>query len=130
MNEAFQAQLQQFVIKPDYAPLFKAVIIDAYKSQNQTKEDYSRLVRDIDDENSRVRKARELLLIGDIDGGDYKVIKSESERKVEILEAKLSEVIGNQNAFIDIEPLLDKAIKRLTALDTIYASQQLTKKES
>jgi site-specific DNA recombinase len=83
------------LIKPDYAVLFKAVIVDTYKSENQTKDDYSRLVKDIDDENNKVRKARELLLSGDIDGADYKIIKTESERRVEILEAKLSQVIGN-----------------------------------
>jgi site-specific DNA recombinase len=60
------------------------------------------------------------LLSGDIDGADYKIIKSESERKIEILEARLSEVIGNQNAFIDIVPLVNKAINRLALLDTIY----------
>jgi site-specific DNA recombinase len=60
------------------------------------------------------------LLSGDIDGTDYKIIKSESERKIEILEARLSEVIGNQNALIDIVPLVSKAINRLTLLDIIY----------
>jgi hypothetical protein len=120
VNEAFEAQLQQYVIRPDYAELFKEVIVDTYKSQNQTKGDYSRLVKDIDEENNKVRKARELLLGGDIDGGDYKIIKSESEHKIEILEAKLSEVIGSQNAFVDIEPLVSKAVSRLTLLDTIY----------
>ena len=61
-----------------------------------------------------------MLLSGDIDGADYKIIKTECERRVEILEAKLSEVIGNQNAFIDIVPLVNKAVNRLTLLDTIY----------
>jgi site-specific DNA recombinase len=120
VNEAFEAQLQQYVVSPDYADLFKEVIVDAYKSQNQTKDDYSRLVKDIDDENNKVKKARELLLDGDIDGADYKIIKSESERKIEILEARLSDVIANQNAFVDIAPLVNKAINRLTMLDTIY----------
>ena len=55
-----------------------------------------------------------------MDGADYKIIKSESERKIEILEAKLSEVIGNQNAFIDIVLLVNNAVNRLMLLDTIY----------
>lgn len=56
---------------------------------------------------------------GDIDGADYKIIKSESERKVEILEVKLSEIIHNQNTFIDIEPVVNNAVTRLTMLDLI-----------
>ncbi len=128
VNDAFETQLQQFTIKPEYAELFKKVIIDTYKSQNQTKDDYSRLVKDIDDENNKVKKARELLLCGDIDGADYKIIKSESERKIEILEAKLSEVIGSQNAFIDIVPLVNTAINRLTLPDTIYCQSETYEK--
>lgn len=75
----------------------------------------------IDDENNKVRKARELLLAGDIDGADYKIVKSESERKMAILEAKLSELIGNQNVFVDIEPLVNRAVSRLTFLKSIYS---------
>ncbi len=79
------------------------------------------MVKDIDEENSRVRKARELLLAGDIDSSDFKIIKFESETKIDRLEAKLSEVIQDQNAFIDIEPIVNNAIDRLTRLDTIYS---------
>ena len=61
-----------------------------------------------------------MLLAGDIYGGDFKIIKSESEHKIERLETKLSEVIQNQNAFIDIEPIVNTAIDRLTKLDVIY----------
>jgi site-specific DNA recombinase len=99
-------------------------------SQNQTKDDHSRLVKDIDDENNKVRKARELLLGRDIDGADYKIIKSESEHKAEILEAKLSEIIHNQNTFIDIEPVVNKAVTCLTMLDLIcYQSANYEKRE-
>ena len=43
-----------------------------------------------------------------------------SLKKIERLEAKLAEVIQNQNAFVDIEPLVNSAIERLTRLDLIY----------
>lgn len=88
---------------------------------NQTKADYSRLVKDIDAETGKIRKARELLLAGDIDGGDFKIVWSDCERNIEILEAKLSEIIQNQNSFLDIEPIVNNAIDRLTKLDTIYS---------
>lgn len=61
VNDVFIAQLQAFIVNPSYTELFKTVLIDTYKSQNHTKDDYSRLVKDIDDENTKVRKARELL---------------------------------------------------------------------
>ena len=53
-------------------------------------------------------------------GKCQKTCCSDSERKIEILEVKLSEIIHNQNAFINIEPIVDNAVSRLTMLDTIY----------
>jgi hypothetical protein len=39
--------------------------------------------------NTRILKGRELLLSGDIDGGGFKTIKTECEKQITILEAKL-----------------------------------------
>jgi hypothetical protein len=46
------------------------VIIDTYNSQNQIKENHSDITKEIDLLNDKVRKARELLLAGNIDGSD------------------------------------------------------------
>jgi hypothetical protein len=37
-----------------------------------------------------VIKARKLLLSGDVDGEDYRIIKSDCENKISVLEQKLS----------------------------------------
>jgi len=41
------------------------------------------------DLNSRVSKARELLINGDIDAADYKTVKTENEHNINILKARL-----------------------------------------
>jgi hypothetical protein len=46
------------------------VIIDTYNSQNQIKENHSDITKEIDLLNDKVRKTRELLLAGNIDGSE------------------------------------------------------------
>jgi site-specific DNA recombinase len=62
-------------------------------------------------------KARELLLVGDLDGADYKKIKGDSERQITILEGKL---VDSSAKKIGIGPLVDKALKNLSILSEIY----------
>jgi len=42
-------------------------------------------------------------LKGDIEGSDYKLIKSESEAKMERLELRLSEALSAKRAYINIQ---------------------------
>ena len=62
-------------------------------------------------------KARELLLSETIDAADYKTIKTECERKINLFEAKLSAVAPQQES---IETLLDKALYNLAHIDERY----------
>jgi site-specific DNA recombinase len=92
VNKVFNDVVNEFTILDDFAELFTQVIADTYKRQNTNQiVSRSELLKEINDLNSRIAKARELLLSGDIDGADYKTIKSENEYKINVLEAKLSE---------------------------------------
>ena len=57
--------------------------------------------------NNKITMARELLLCRAIDADDYKVIKSEAEMKINILEAKISELGSNTIKIQDLALLLD-----------------------
>jgi hypothetical protein len=70
--------------------------------------------------NNKVTKARELLLNDDIDALDYKSIKSETESKISVLEAKLADIGTDFIKVQDLEPIVDKAISTLTKIDVIY----------
>ena len=121
VNKLFVEQLQQYTIREEYAEVFSEVIADTYNSQhNAQKDNRTELLKEINILTERLSKARGLLLNGDIDGGDYKIIKAESEQKIDVLEAKLAEVAGNKKHIERIEPLLEKAIPRLTQLESIY----------
>lgn len=81
----------------------------------------SELLNEINGLNGRISKARELLLCGDIDGSDYKTIKSENEYKINVLEAKLADAATVNSKSENIEPVLRRAISKLTQLDLIYS---------
>ncbi|WP_143014260.1 hypothetical protein [Mucilaginibacter pineti] len=118
MNKVFNEAVKEFTIQEDFAELFAQVITDTYKSQNTTQViSRSELLKEINDLNSRIAKARELLLNGDIDDADYKTIKSENEYKINVLEAKLAEAAATKSKADNIGPILRRAIRKLTQLD-------------
>jgi site-specific DNA recombinase len=57
--------------------------------------------------------------LGDIDGTDYKTIKTEAEKKISLSEANLSELPSKTMSVTEVEAILDKAIFTLTKLDVI-----------
>ncbi len=97
------------------------VITDTYNNQNNQKDNRSELLKEINNLNEKLSRARKLLLNGDIDGSDYKTIKSETEHKLEVLEVKLAETIIAKKQKEDIVPIVVKAIEKLTRLDAIYS---------
>jgi site-specific DNA recombinase len=121
VNNVFIDLLKEFNIKEEYSELFTEVIADTYKTQNNTQViSRSQLLKEINDLNARIAKARELLLNGDIDSADYKTIKSENEYKINVLEANLAEAALVNSRVENIEPALRKAILKLTQLNSIY----------
>jgi site-specific DNA recombinase len=121
VNAVFADQLAEYEVKDKLTTLFSTVITDIYYKQfgNQT-DNRAELAKEINRLNERLSKARELLLCGDLDGAEYKEIKSETEGKREVLESQLAELIGNKKAIERIEPLLDRSMDKLTRLSALY----------
>jgi len=121
VNWAFTQSLSRFEIKEEYAPLFFKVITDVYNDQDKIKKGNSGdIINKINKLNEKVNKGRELLLNGDLDGTDYKIIKKDSEYQIMILEAELAELSNMTKKREPIEPILGKALTNLTRLRTIY----------
>lgn len=121
VNETFVSGLKEYVLNPDAAELFKRVIMDAYSNSTQYgRESRKQYIDQITVLNNRLTKARELLLNSDIDAIDYKVIKSETELKINVLEAKLSDIGTDFIKIQELEPIVDGAINTLTKIDVIY----------
>jgi len=75
--------------------------------------------------NDRVGKGRALLLSGDIDGLDFKTIKSECEKQISVLESKIGSMSEETG---DLGPVLEKAIENLAKLDSIWIEATTIKK--
>ena len=75
--------------------------------------------------NKRLSKERDLLLSGDIEADDYRIIKSESEEKINRLEAKLTASVTDKT---NVEPLWERAISNLSQLDILYTEGTVTQK--
>jgi site-specific DNA recombinase len=121
VNKVFVKGLSDYVLNPTSAELFKLVILDAFgNSTLNERENKKQYIDQISTLSNKLTKARELLLNGDIDGVDYKTIKSETEQKIAILEAKISDIKTNPISIQELEPIVDGAIGTLTKIDVIY----------
>src|SRR5665647_604684 len=125
-NELFAGELKKYIPRPDMAEVFKLVINEVYlaKTKNQ-KDEIKNIKTELEQLNSRLSKARELLLSGDLDGTDYKEIKAESEKKIAYLEGKALDLNRGTTSIV---PLLDKALNSLIRLDTLYAEADTKRK--
>ena len=76
-------------------------------------------------ENDPLVKARDLLLNSEIEAADYKILKSECERKISALEIKLFSANKPDN---NKDSLLNKAVNALSHIDKLYADGDAKKK--
>jgi site-specific DNA recombinase len=105
---------------------YKMVLTQTYRSiTSKERDDRRALKNELDQIQTRISKARELLLSGDLDATDYKTIKQEGEERITALEARLfSSPAQNPN----IEALLDKILDNLCPLDKFYEEGDLKRK--
>lgn len=123
INETFLQELRKYKLNAGMLELYKEVILDVYKNQNKGKKDEKKaILQELNEQNSRLAKARELLLTETIDAEDYKAIKHECERKTTLLEAKLSSATPVQE---NIDALLEKALYNLAHIDERYVQADI-----
>ena len=126
VNAAILKELKKLVPKPGMAEVCTKVVNELYHSEYSQKGDSKKeIVSKIEVLNNKIRTARDLLLKGDIDGSDYKTIKTESEDQITILEAKLFEASTPQ---INIEHKLKNAVNVLLNLDLLYKNGNMSLK--
>lgn len=120
VNEKFIDLLKKHQIEPAVCEVYKALIVEAYEAAvGQGKGDISLYKKQLSDYQYKIARARDLLLAGDLDGAEYKKIKSDSERQITILEGKL---VDSSVKKAGIGPLLDMALKILSRLPELYQS--------
>jgi len=126
LNEKIVDKIGEYVRPIPKLKLYKEVIMNRYNEKTRAqKGDIQQLKLQLQEENKRLSKARELLLCGDIEAEDYRIMKSEIEARITRLEAKLTGSISDSE---NIEPLWDKAISSISNLDSLYENGSITQK--
>ena len=98
--------------------VYKLVLQEEFKTKSRGQREDAKQVQDaLAKANNELLNARKLLLAGEIETSDYRSIKSDYEKKITGLESKLME-LSKQSS--NIEPLLNKAITKLSSLDELY----------
>ncbi len=125
-NEKMIAEIGKYVRSIPQLKLYKEVIVTQYKAMTKTKQALGQQLKNqLQQESKRLSKARGLLLSGDIEADDYRTIKSETEKRINRLEAQLTDSVADN---FNIEPLWDKAISNLSQLDYLYETGDVVQK--
>jgi hypothetical protein len=77
---------------------------------------------EIDEVNKQLAKARSLLVSGDIEPGDYRLVKTECEEKINGFERELSKVAVKEN---DSLTLFKNLVNSLENVDLCYSEAKI-----
>ena len=83
VNSDIVGEIRKHVRPLPKLQLYKEVILTVYDAKTRLHwNDMKQLRIQLDETNKKLSKARELLLTGDLDADDYRIIKSESEKTI------------------------------------------------
>jgi len=98
--------------------VYKVVLQDEFKAKTKAQREDIRQVKEaLEKANSELANTRKLILSCDIEPSEYRLIKTDYEKKITGLESRLIE-LSKENS--NIEPLLNKAVATLSCLDKLY----------
>ena len=125
-NELFCRELRKYIPRPGMEKAYAHVLNTAYKIRTKSqREDIRAMSEQIEAANVEVARGRKLLLKEEIDAQDFREIKRENEKKIEMLEVRLIEA---SRVSTNIEPLLEKAVSNLAHLDELYKEGDVKRK--
>jgi len=78
--------------------------------------------------NTKLSRARELLLSGDLDGPDDRLIKIECENQIKLSEARIGALIMNKYSVSKLEIIVNEAVSTLSNLNIIYNNEGIEDK--
>jgi hypothetical protein len=120
VNEAIFAEMQRYRPRKAYRNLFKKILTDVIQLQQGVQQNRQQLVSSqLENQQRRIDRARELLLAGDLDAADYRIIKKETENKIAGLHEQLS-------AFANLSETVYKVLKKfdMVLLDLAFSYQK------
>ena len=121
VNKEFLSFLKDYSLDQKTAELFKLVILDEFSNDSDNNQEYkAQLAKQLTESNNKLTRARELLLVGDLEGDDYKTIKIECDENIVRTEAKLQDFSRKKYTKAQLEPILNDTVETICDLYTIY----------
>ncbi|HEY4325740.1 MAG TPA: recombinase family protein [Mucilaginibacter sp.] len=126
VNREFENELRKYAINPAMLDLYKQILTDVFEQTiGGRNNELSVCRKQLNGFAEKIDRARELLLLGDLDSADYRKIKNDSERQISILEGRLLELSANT---FRIGPLLQKALSNAAHLPELYENADIQEK--
>jgi len=117
VNRALIDILKKYIAKPEFKSLFKKIIADVMEKKSGATLNKQRLVlKQLEDQQNRLNRAKDLLLSGGLDADDYRSIKTEAEIKILALQNTLSTMADPQEAVDKLLKRYDKVLLNLAFL--------------
>jgi site-specific DNA recombinase len=129
VNDYFESQLVNFQLAPGIGDLFKAVVMDIFRSEHKSGNDERmNLAHQIETQEKILSAARKHFMLEEIDAEDFKAIKTECTEALRLLEGKLAEIPNKAENLKSIEGLLDIVIGRYTDIKLHYKCSSVIEK--
>lgn len=126
VNKAFADQLKEYVAKPGMEEVITLLLIEKFHDQVDNKEDGRKMIiTQINKCNDRLAKAREHLLEEVIDAADYRLVKTECESQIKVLEAQLGNL---RTAPKGAENIIAQAVTALARIELLYHTRDMERK--
>jgi site-specific DNA recombinase len=121
VNQAFESLLESLAPKAGMAELYLDIVLDIFQSGAlHYQENKKRVIAQITDQNNRVTRSRELLLLDAIDAMEYKALKKTCEEKIVRFEAELKSISDKMPSEVNFAELTHKAMSNLENLAQLY----------
>ena len=125
-NSLFMREIRKYVPRPGMSSLYVTALKETFNEKTSSQQSERRqLLSQIDELNTRLKNARELVADGKLDVDDYRELKQDCLNKITILEAKLSGAVQTEKG---IDGLLKQAVGNLSRLDTLYEEGTIAQK--
>ena len=123
LNNRFVEMLKRLSPAKGMIEIYAKVMDYHYGLSNKdTSGDRKIILSKIDTLNARISKGREMLMNGDLDASDYKIIKLEAEAKVETLENELTKA---KKIYTGVTALMKKLSNHLQNVDEYYLDSDI-----
>ncbi|TFF38591.1 recombinase family protein [Mucilaginibacter psychrotolerans] len=129
VNKYFEDDLINFQLHPGISNHFKAIVLDVFKSEHRDGLDERKVIADqMEEQEKMLSNARKRFMLEEIDAEDFKIIKSECNDALRMLEAKLTDLPNKADSLKTVENLLNLVVEKYSNIQLHYKGASVAEK--